>query len=552
MFLGLDVGGTFTDGVAVSAGKIISTVKTPTTHNNLLECILRAIDKVVLDTGNKNFERIALSTTIVTNALVEDKIDKVGLCIMPGPGMNIKDALPKAPYILSGYIDHRGHEIARPIEEEVIAACRHFSSCDIFAISGKFAVRNSSYESMIADWIREKVKPSHISLGARVSGSLNFLRRTNSAYYNGAVWRHFNQFATAVEEALLSRGICGPVYVLKADGGTLPLAVAREFPVEAIFTGPAASVLGIMSMNPTRGPAVSLDIGGTTTDIALWQKGVPVFAEQGAKVSGYATSVRAFRLKSIGIGGDSFVRWEEDALKVGPMRYGPAMAVGGAKPTITDAMVAIGLIEFGNKQLAINAMKELAIEGQTPYEVANMALDEAVSCIHQAVMSLVAEQEAEPVYRVEDIVQGRRIKIEQILGVGGGATGIIPLVAKKMGLSYQLPDHGMVANAIGAAVARPTLDLTLRADTVEGYYTVAELGIKNRLPKSRFSLEDASLLAEQHLAELAKISGIFLGETELIQAEEFNVIRGFNTVGKIITCRLQVKPGVLLPSKEVF
>lgn len=550
MFLGLDVGGTFTDGVAAAGGKILSMVKTPTTPDNLLNCILNTVDKVVEDTGSKVFERICLSTTIVTNAIVEGNIDQVGLCIMPGPGMNINEILPAAPYIVSGYINHRGREVVQPKKEEVLKACRHFSSCNVFAVSGKFAVRNPCSELAVMEWIQEEAGPMHISLGGKVSGSSNFLRRTNSAYYNGAVWRQFNRFATAIEEALRVRGIQGPVFVLKADGGTLPLAVAREYPVEAVFTGPAASTIGILGMNDTGISGVSLDIGGTTTDIALWQKGRPLFAKKGAKVNGYVTGVRGFRLHSVGIGGDSLVSWDRHVLKVGPVRCGPAMAAGGPRPTVTDAMVVAGLIDFGSYGLAIEAMKQLIMGEEGPEEMAARVLDEAAKGICRAIADVLGEQAAEPLYSVEEIVNGSEFALRNIIGVGGGAAGLVPLVAKKMKVPYTLPANGMVANAFGAAVAKPTLDITLRADTAEGYYTVAELGVKKKLPCASFSLQDACQLAEQHLSELSRLSGVFPDETEVIQAEEFNMIRGFRTVGKIITCRVQVKPGILRQGKE--
>jgi len=550
MLLGLDVGGTFTDGAVVMDGKVVSVVKTPTTHGDLLQGILAAVDQVVKAVGSKGFTRIALSTTIVTNALVEGDIDQVGLCIMPGPGMDITAALPVEPYVLSGYIDHRGHDLTGPRQDEVMAACRQFSSCDVFAISGKFSVRNPCYELAVAEWIQKQASPDHITIGSGVAGTLNFLRRTNSAYYNAAVWRHFNNFATAVETALKARGIKAPVYVLKADGGTLPLLVARDYPVEAIFTGPAASVLGIMAMNKARTPSLSLDIGGTTTDIALWQNGVPLFAEGGASVGGFATALRAFRLSSIGLGGDSLIHRDHGVLKVGPMRLGPAMAVGGQHPTVTDAMVVAKLIEFGNGQLAIEAMQQMAIDGQTPREVADIVLRTAVDMISQAIDDMLAGQANKPVYRVADIVHGTRLTVDHVIGVGGCATGLVPLIAGHLGLTYDLPKQGMVANAIGAAVARPTVDITLRADTAEGYYTVAELGIKNRLPSRKFTLTDAYGLAAKHLAELATLKGISLGITEIIQSEEFNVVQGFRRVGKIMTCRLQIKPGVLMKSEE--
>lgn len=550
MLLGLDVGGTFTDGAVVVDGKVVSVVKTPTTHGNLLTGILSAVDQVVKDVGSRQFTRIALSTTVVTNALIEGTLDQVGLCIMPGPGMDIRAILPVEPYVLSGYIDHRGRGMAEPRQDEVMAACRQFQSCDVFAVSGKFSVRNPCHELTIAQWVQQQASPDHITIGSEVSGSLNFLRRTNSAYFNAAVWRHFNRFATGVETALEMRGIDAPVYVLKADGGTLPLVVARNYPVEGIFTGPAASVLGIMAMNPTERRAVSLDIGGTTTDIALWQNGMPLFAEGGARVGGFVTALRAFRLSSVGIGGDSLVRRVEGVLKVGPKRQGPAMAAGGQWPTVTDAMVVAELIDFGNRQLAVEAMGQIAIGEQTPREVAEMVLNEAVNLICQAIDGMLAQQANQPVYRVEDVVHGTRLTVEQIIGVGGSAVGLVPLIAKRMGLTYKLPQQGMVANAIGAAVARPTVDITLRADTTQGYYTVAELGIKNKLPIHKFTVADAHQLAAKHLAELANRRGISPGATEVILSEEFNVIQGFSTMGKIITCRLQVKPGVLMNPME--
>jgi N-methylhydantoinase A/oxoprolinase/acetone carboxylase beta subunit len=551
MFLGLDVGGTFTDGAVVVNGEVVSVAKTPTTHDNLLVGILVVIDQLIKEMGSKEFSRIALSTTIVTNALVEGKVDQVGLLIIPGPGMDIQAALPVEPYVLSGYIDHRGQVMAEPSLAEVRAALRQFDERAVFAVSGKFSVRNPSLELAVVKWLQEQASPDHITMGSGVAGALNFLRRTNSAYYNAAVWRHFNRFATAVESALTKRDIRTPVYILKADGGTLPLGVARNYPVEAIFTGPASSVLGIMAMNPTKIPSLSLDIGGTTTDIALWQNGVPLFAEDGAKVAGFVTALRGFRLSSVGLGGDSFVRrTPEGVLAVGPMRMGPAMAVGGKYPTVTDAMVVAQLIDYGNYELAVKAMEQVATQGQTVVEVADLVLDEAINIICAAINQMLAQQANQPVYCVEDMIRGTEISVEQIIGVGGSAGGLVPLIAKRMGLTYQIPVQEKVANAIGAAVARPTVDITLRADTVAGYYTVAELGIKNQLPSRKFVLADACELAAKHLAELALNRGISLGATEVVQSEEFNVIRGFNTVGKIMTCRLQVKPGVLGNRKE--
>ena len=545
MLLGIDVGGTFTDAVVVVDGKITSTAKRPTTHHNLLEGILQVVDHVVHVAGSCEFSRIALSTTIVTNALVEGKTDRVGLCVIPGPGMDIRPLLPVEPYLLEGSVDHRGREMSLPTREQVEDFCGTVGENTVFAVSGKFSVRNPDQELAVSRWLQEVAKPDHISLGAGVAGTLNFVRRTNSAYYNAAVWRTFNGFADAVEKALVSRGITSPVYILKADGGTMPLAMARKYPVEAIFTGPSASVLGIMSVARMQEQAVSLDIGGTTTDIALWQEGLPLFASQGASIDKYPTAVRSFRLKSVGIGGDSLVKYADGRLQVGPMRLGPAMAVGGSSPALSDAMIVANTVQFGDRAQALKAMEMLGMEGKTPEETAQLVLAEAAQVIVQAIHSMIEEQAMEPVYRVNDIVHGTHLQPQVIIGAGGAAAGLAPLVAEKMGVSCFIPPAAEVVNAIGAAVARPTVEITFRADTVEGYYTVAEMGIKEPLPSRSFSVYEAGKMAEEYLRRRAAEQGIDVKEIEVVHTEEFNVVRGFHTMGKILTRCLQVKPGVL-------
>ncbi len=550
MLLGIDVGGTFTDAVVVKEGRVLAAAKTPTTHQELLHGIVRAIDKVLAGITVQAIRRVALSTTIVTNALVEDKTDQVALLLMPGPGLNLTGLIPGQPRFLSGYTDHRGREQAKPIREEVADACRELKGTAVVAaVAGKFSVRNPLQEQTVAGWVNEYLRPAYTTLSAQASGSLNYLRRTNSAYYNSAVWRIFSNFAAAIEAALTERSITAPVYILKADGGTMPLAAARQQPVEAIFTGPAASVLGIMALANPAEATISLDIGGTTTDVALWQGGVPLFAPGGAAVNNYPTAVRSFWLRSVGIGGDSYVRREAGVLAVGPMRRGPAMANGGPEPAVTDALRVAGLIEYGDPTAARQAMARVAADNQTPEDAAYETLQLAVDRIVQAIQGMLAAEAARPVYKVEDIVYGEPFQPELVIGVGGAALGLAPLVAERLELPWQVPAGHMVANAVGAASARPTTEITLRADTAQGFYTVPELGLKQEFDKRRFTLEDAWRAADLHLAERAAAGGMAEAArySERLYEEQFNVIRGFNTIGKIITCKLQLKPGVLMP-----
>lgn len=544
MLLGIDVGGTFTDAVAVVEGKIAATVKTPTTAR-LLDGILAAVDAITAKVGHADFSRVSLSTTVVTNALLTGRGDRVGLCLLPGPGMALDGQFPTEPYILPGYSDHRGREIIRADKDELAAMCKALAGYDAYAVSGKFAVRNPQGEQAAGAALAACYPAAPLALGANMAGTLNFIRRTNSAYYNAAVARTFAQFAEAVTAALTQRGIHAPVYILKADGGTLPLQAARECPVETVFTGPAASVLGIMALVGRPQAAVSLDIGGTTTDIALWENGAPLFASRGAQIGRYPTAVRAFRLRSIPVGGDSSVRWDGQQIQIGPQREGPAMAVGGPMPTVSDAMVAAGLVDFGDRMRAESAMRRLALPGETVERIAAAVLKTAARQIALAVQGLIEEQASEPVYRVEDIVQGSRLEPQQIIGVGGAAGGLVPLVAEAMGLAAVLPSQGGVANALGAAVARPTVAVTLRADTEAGWYTVAELGLRAKLPARDMTLATAEELARDHLAQRAAQAGVPLGAAEVVMAEEFALVRGFRTVGRVLTCQLQMQPGVL-------
>ena len=107
--------------------------------------------------------------------------------------------------------------------------------------------------------------------------------------------------------ALKERKISAPVYILKADGGTLPLDKSVQMPVETIFSGPAASIMGVMALTAPGQTCVVVDIGGTTTDLALILSGKPLLSAKGARVGSLLTHVRAFAVKSVAIGGDSAV-----------------------------------------------------------------------------------------------------------------------------------------------------------------------------------------------------------------------------------------------------
>lgn len=536
MLLGIDVGGTFTDAVILEQGEIAAQAKRATTHDDVLHCVLAALDAVLQPELAAKLERVVISSTIVTNALTEGRLDDVFLAVIAGPGMNIAGHLPVTPCYLQGYVDHRGKITA---QLDLLKLLKQRGK-GVAAVSGKFSVRNPQLEYQ-AEHELKKCGYKKIFLGSGLSGELNFVRRTNSAYFAAQVYELFAHFCERIREALAERGIHAPVHILKADGGTLPLAVALEQPVEAVFTGPAASVLGIEALAAPAVNSISLDVGGTTTDIAFWENGLPLMAKRGAVINGFPTAVRAFHMRSVGIGGDSRIHKTADGYTVGPEREGPAAAVGGEAATLSDALIVAGYVSFGDTARSLAALEKF---GGEPRLEAQKIIASAVGIIRATIEVMLDEWAKQPVYTVDDVIRGTEFVPAQLIGVGGGAPGLIKALGEAMELPVEIPAGAMVANAIGAAVARPTLSAGLRADTTEGFYIIPESGRRERLPK-RFTQKVAEELLSSWLREQTADWQLPDAETELVSCEHFRTVHGYYDTGDIYNLRMQLRPGIL-------
>ena len=554
MLLGIDVGGTFTDAVVLNnkasgdVAQVLAQAKVPTTHEDVLQCLLAALDAVLIENVAAQLERVVISSTIVTNALTEHKLDPVFLAVITGPGMNIKGHVPVTPYYLSGYVDHRG-KVTATIDWTKHRDLLNKKGKGVCAVSGKFAVRDPRLEFQ-AEHELTKCGYKKVFLGSELSGELNFVRRTNSAYFAAQVYTLFQSFSQRITRALAERGIKAPVHILKADGGTLPLEVASEQPVEAVFTGPAASVLGIEALAAPLVNSISLDVGGTTTDIAFWEQGLPLMAKRGAVINGYPTAVRSFHMRSIGIGGDSRIhKLNDDSYQVGPEREGPAAAVGGSAATLSDALIVAGYVSFGD---AARSTAAIAALGGEPMLEAKKIIASACNTIQATIKEMLTEWAKQPVYTVDDVIKGTEFVPAQLIGVGGGAPGLIQALGEVMHLPVDIPLGAMVANAVGAAVARPTLSAGLRADTTDNYYIIPESGRRERLPH-RFNKAVAKELLTSWLREQTATWQLPDQETELISYEHFNTVHGYYDTGDIYSLRMQLKPGILhkVVGKEV-
>lgn len=556
MLLGIDVGGTFTDAVVLNnkasgdVAQVLAQAKVPTTHEDVLQCLLAALDAVLpqVEAAASKLERVVISSTIVTNALTEHKLDPVFLAVITGPGMNIKGHVPVTPYFLSGYVDHRG-KVTAQIDWTKHRDLLNKKGIGVCAVSGKFAVRDPQLEFQ-AEHELTKCGYKKVFLGSELSGELNFVRRTNSAYFAAQVYTLFQKFSQRITRALTERGINAPVHILKADGGTLPLEAAIQQPVEAVFTGPAASVLGIEALAAPAVNSISLDVGGTTTDIAFWEQGLPLMAKRGAVINGYPTAVRSFHMRSIGIGGDSRIhKLNDGSYQVGPEREGPAAAVGGSVATLSDALIVAGYVSFGD---AARSTAAIAALGGEPMLEAKKIIASACNTIQATIKEMLTEWAKQPVYTVDDVIKGTEFVPAQLIGVGGGAPGLIKALGEVMHLPVDIPLGAMVANAVGAAVARPTLSAGLRADTTDNYYIIPESGRRERLPR-RFNKAVAEELLTSWLREQTATWQLPDQETELISYEHFNTVHGYYDTGDIYSLRMQLKPGILhkVVGKEV-
>jgi N-methylhydantoinase A len=269
MILGIDVGGTHTDAVLIDHLTVRKKAKVLTDENNLLASLLAVTTEIIDEEAIGKLKKVVLSTTLSTNAIVQNRIDRVGMMVISGPGlppslMNV----PPDTHFLSGYINHRGIEISEIDPLEAIRISKHFQANGIsqIGIVGKFSTRNPRQEIEIKRLIAGPF--IHVSLGHCLSGHLNFQRRIATTYLNEAIWKRYSRFVKGVLDFVSERRIDVPIYILKADGGTFDIRQSIEFPVQTILSGPAASIMGISAITNCAVDAIALDIGGTTADIA--------------------------------------------------------------------------------------------------------------------------------------------------------------------------------------------------------------------------------------------------------------------------------------------
>jgi len=249
MIIGLDVGGTHADVVLLGPQGLINAAKIPTDTANLFQTVVQGLDAVTRGVDPALIQRLVLSTTLTTNAIVQDQLPPVGMIVTAGPGLDPELFRPPCPYLVAdGALDHRGRELVPVNASQVRAFAESFQKQGIrhIGVVGKFSVRNPAHEAQIArilDGSFEKV-----FLGHSGAGALNFPRRIATTYLNAAVYGLHLAFFHAVQASLAQKGFGMPIRILKADGGNMNLDASVDCPAHTIKSGPAASVMGCLAL----------------------------------------------------------------------------------------------------------------------------------------------------------------------------------------------------------------------------------------------------------------------------------------------------------------
>lgn len=560
MLLGIDVGGTHTDAVAIDltdVPSVAASCKVPTRHDDLLSSVTEALAAILGQVDKDAVTQLNLSTTLSTNAIVQNKTEDVGVIVSSGPGIDPHNFMPcKDFHVIEGSIDHRGNEVRALSTRQLAEAvdrCRE-NGVRVFAAVSKFSTRNPRHENLIRRTVCNCKSvdicehADFVTLGHQLGGALNFPRRVATAYFNCAVWRIYNEFASAVENALADMGLAKvKVNILKADGGTMPLPQSRTMPVQSIFSGPAASVMGIIALTDIFHDSIILDIGGTTTDIAVFADGAPLIEREGIDIGSHPTLVSALKVHSIGIGGDSAISVAGKDVRVGPNRLGPSVCLGGEHVTLTDALNCKGACAVGDVQASRTAMEAYAsARGLSVEKLAGDAVTYAARTIQNATRDLVEEINSKPVYTIHELLEGKKIVPKKVYLMGGPAEALKDELRDCFQLSTEVPANFDVANAIGAALTRTTWELELFADTQRHVLFIPTLSYRENVPSS-YDLEDAKRDAVNQLTMQLDSMGVFLKteDAQITHASSFNMVEGYDQVGRNIRVKCQVRPGVI-------
>jgi len=469
MRVGADVGGTFTDLVALIDGKI-HTGKVPSTPDSPDRAVLRGTEELLADLDSP-VESFAHGTTVATNAVLEREWAETALLTTAGfrdaleigrqtrPDIYDFDATKPEPIVprnrrfeVDERLDERGR-VLEPLDEndvrEAIDALPE--STESVAVSLLFAFENDDHERRVADLLREETDCS-VSRSARVLPEIREYERTLATAMNAALKPVLDSYIGRLERGLAETGIEAPLSVMQSNGAAFTAADARERPVNTLLSGPAAGVGGAAYVAGEAGfeDVLTMDMGGTSCDVSLVTNGEPERTTE-TEVGDYPVGVPSVDIHAVGSGGGSIAHIDAGgALRVGPESAGAepgpvCYGRGGECPTTTDAHAVLGRIDPSG--FVADAAPEADV--RAAFEPIAAELDTDIEGAAQGVLD-VANASMARALRVVSVERGRDPRNFALVAFGGAGPLHAPALAAELGVPTVLvPRAAGVLSALG-------------------------------------------------------------------------------------------------------
>lgn len=374
--IGIDTGGTFTDVVALDerTGAVVTT-KTPSTPADPAEGFMAGVGKVLalMDGQGRDLAAVSHGTTVATNQLLEGRIEDLGFITTEGFEFILEIARQSVPdgygnsyfwvkpprivpvhrvRTVGGRLDHTGAEL-RPFDEAgAVAAARWFRDQGITSIGVCFlhSYADPAHELAMREVLRREHPAAVVSISSEVLREYREYERSVTTLVDAAVKPTMTRYIAQIARRLAALG-GPPFHVMKSNGGVLSSDEVVHQPITTVLSGPAAGALGaaLVAARGGHGSVITLDGGGTSTDVAVVLDGEPTLTTEGS-VGRYPSKIPMIDIVTVGAGGGSIARLSpEGALKVGPASAGAdpgplCYGKGGREPTVTDAHAVLGRI----------------------------------------------------------------------------------------------------------------------------------------------------------------------------------------------------------------
>lgn len=357
--LGIDTGGTYTDSVIIEfdTGKVLVKAKAFTTRNDLSIGIADSIERLQSQSEKVgiSFDNIALvsaSTTLATNAIVEGKGARACLIAIGYDKdslykYGLGDSFPiKEVKLINGGHDILGNEL-KPLDQEALKAAilETKKVVDAYGVSAYGGVRNPEHEIKARQMIQE-LTSLPVICGHDLTSNLNAIRRAITVALNARLVPIVRNLICSIRSVLSDRGIKAPLMIVKGDGQLISDDLAMERPIETVLSGPAASITGGSYLSGIK-TGIVVDMGGTTTDIAIIRNGYPELKAEGAIVGEWRTSIKAVNVQTSGLGGDSHISIDRTGkINIGPQRVIPISMASSQYPEVLNELKQLNDMEW--------------------------------------------------------------------------------------------------------------------------------------------------------------------------------------------------------------